>query len=158
MNAVQVAEMVENHLHQTLESNEYDPFHLTHALVYGVSLGDKGEISIENIAKNYNVYELLDDDESAVVASGYAYTMLVTCGWASPLPADEIDSEADVPPSKHPERRRVRIAVVANRESVASVLRFQDDKENTMLDEGLASGSLAEAFREFVTFGVTKTD
>jgi hypothetical protein len=121
-------------------------------------LGDKGEISIENIAKNYNVYELLDDGESAVVASGYAYTMLVTCGWASPLSADEVDSEADVPPSKHPERRRVRIAVVANRESVASVLRFQDDKENTMLDEGGASGSLADAFREFITFGVTKTD
>ncbi|MDA2989271.1 MAG: hypothetical protein O2815_09360, partial [Actinomycetota bacterium] len=65
---------------------------------------------------------------------------VLTCGWAAPVGGDE------TPPSCHPGRRRVRLAVIATTDLVTgSVLEFQDTPDEPIFDDGSASGSLRDA-------------
>lgn len=151
MDTIQVAEQVESKLHNLLgELPHGNPYELSGARLYGVSFGDTGEVSLDFISEHGDVYDLLDNGNNAVVASGFTYTLVVTTGWAAPLNAD---GEVEGAPSAHPNRRRVRLAVVANRESVASVLRFQDAPDEPITDPGEATGSLADAIKQFVSAG-----
>ena len=92
-----------------------------------------------------DVYDLLDSEFSKQVAQVSDYIVVVTCGWASPI-TEEGDEE--IAPSQHPKRRRVRLVVTASREGMASVLRFQDEPNDTVTDEGEARGTLAEAVQQ----------
>lgn len=103
----------------------------------------KGENTLL-IAEHGDVYEMLDSVEAQAVALLSDAVVIRTCGWASPL-AQEGDEYEGVAPSQHPERRRVRLLVCANGKDTASVLRFTDDWENPVFDEGQATGSLADA-------------
>lgn len=103
----------------------------------------KGETT-ELVAEHGDVYELLDSPISSTVAQLSDSIILRTCGWASPRNNDDNDELA---PSKHPERRRVRLLVCANAYETASALRFSDDWDNPVYDEGQAVGSLADAVR-----------
>lgn len=152
MDTIQVAEQVESKLHDLLgeTAQSHDPYQLSGARLYGVHFGDKGEVVIDFISEHGDVYDLLSNQHNAVVASGFAYTLVVTTGWAAPLNAD---GEVEGAPSSHPNRRRVRLAVVANRESVASVLRFADQPNEPITDPGDATGSLADAIKQFVSAG-----
>jgi len=96
-----------------------------------------------------DVYDLLGDEFSKQVAQVSDYIVVVTCGWAAPIDQDNDDDEYNgVAPSRHPKRRRVRLVVTASREGMASVLRFQDEPNDTVTDEGEARGSLAEAVQQ----------
>lgn len=65
-----------------------------------------------------------------------------TVGWASPN--DGLDCE----PSKHPQRKRVRLVALATKTNqMVSSVHFQDETE-TVLDFGQAQGSLADALRK----------
>lgn len=154
MDTVQVAEKVENHLHSLLEGKgNANPYSLDGARLYGVSLEGDDTPSLAFIAQHPDIYDLLADSVNARIASAYHYTLVVTTGWAAPL--DE-NGEVNGAPSQNPLRRRVRLAVVANYTSVASVLRFEDEPEAPITDPGDATGSLADAIREFVTSGVAQ--
>ena len=84
-----------------------------------------------------DVYDLLGTvtpDESA------NYYGLITAGWASPVGEND-----HLPPSQHPERRRVELLVVVNRDgSMASALSMAGNDDLT-IDEGKAQGALADA-------------
>jgi len=68
---------------------------------------------------------------------------VLTCGWAAPIGDDE------TPPSCHPQRRRVRLAVIATGDLVTgSALEFQDDADHPIFDDGSASGGLRDALLE----------
>lgn len=86
-----------------------------------------------------DVYDLLDSvtpDESA------NYYGLITAGWASPVGEND-----NLPPSQHPERRRVELLVVVSRDgSVASALSMAGNDE-LAIDEGKAQGALADAVK-----------
>lgn len=157
MDTVQVAEQVESKLHDLLgeTAHSHDPYQLSGARLYGVSFGDKGEVALDFISEHGDVYDLLSDQQNAVVASGFTYSLVVTTGWAAPLGAD---GEVEGRPSEHAQRRRVRLAVVANYDSVASVLRFADAPTDPITDPGQATGSLADAIREFVASGIAKNN
>lgn len=92
-----------------------------------------------------DVYELLASPKARSVAKDSEFVAILTCGWASPVTQDGDD---EVPPSQHPERRRVRLFIVASRRGVASVLRFRDDPTNPITDDGQARGSLADAVQQ----------
>jgi len=68
---------------------------------------------------------------------------VTTCGWAAPTDDDEL------PPSLHPKRRRVALAVSVHAATgrTVSALRFADDPE-IITDHGQAAGSLADAVAE----------
>jgi hypothetical protein len=102
---------------------------------------------LAQVAEHGDVYDLLESDIARSTAQFADAITLVTCGWASPIAEGQSDDE-QVAPSQHPERRRVRLVVTATREHTASVLRFSDDWDNPITDEGHARGSLADAVRE----------
>lgn len=102
----------------------------------------KGENTLL-IAEHGDVYEMLESVEAQAVALLSDAVVIRTCGWASPI--SEGDEYEGVAPSQHPERRRVRLLVCANGTDTASVLRFTDDWDNPVFDEGQATGSLADA-------------
>ena len=137
-----LAACVERSLHVSL-----DGFAHKHARLYGVSIvdlnaahrNDNGALRITFLAEHGDVYELLEAPTNAVVRAFDAAAVLTT-GWAAPL------GESDgIPPSEHPERRRVRLVVVVCDEGVASVLRFADEPDEIVTDAGSARGSLADA-------------
>jgi len=70
---------------------------------------------------------------------------VLTCGWAAPVGGDE------TPPSSHPGRRRVRLAVIATTDLVTgSVIEFQDTPNEPIFDDGSGSGSLRDALLDAV--------
>ena len=91
------------------------------------------------IKKSGDVYDLLADPTTVAAVKHAPFFTILTCGWAAPL------DDSDVTPSKHKERRRVRLVVGASVTGVASVLRFKDNPDEIVTDENKAKGSLADA-------------
>lgn len=102
----------------------------------------RGEVT-KLVGEHGDVYEMLESVEAQAVAMLSDAVVIRTCGWASPL--SNGDEYEGVAPSQHPQRRRVRLLVVAKAGETASVLRFTDDWANPVFDEGQATGSLADA-------------
>ena len=77
------------------------------------------------------------------------YLGIETCGWAAPL--NNEDGEADVRPSEHEHRRRCRLLALIDRNlDVASIVLFQDDPEDIIVDNGKAQGLLDEALKRLM--------
>ena len=142
MNTIAIAERVEKALHSKNGWNE------KRAKFYTVKVDELGEVSVEFASENGDVYELLDNPlvKTLDQTPSTQFIALLTCVWAAPIDEGN-DDDDQVAPSQHAQRRRVRLVVVASKDSVASVLRFQDDDENTVTDEGKARGSLADAVK-----------
>lgn len=128
-------------LEQTLFEQEHKPFVSNTAKIY---LDEFDKLKL--IHEDSDIYDLLESDEVEEQLSETSLAVLVvTTGWASPRSKDK-DDEDDVRPSEHPERRRVRLSIYANRlGEVASIIRFEDDPNEIVTDEGSATGSLADA-------------
>lgn len=145
---LEIAEKAEGVLHKafSMKGDEFG-FALPQAMLVGISLDENGDFAdIEpELASHGDIYTLLENISPEAV-SGFQVFGLVTCGWAAPIA--EGQTEPDSAPSQHPERRRVRLFVCATLQEQASVLRFQDDADETVLDAGEASGPLAEAIAE----------
>jgi hypothetical protein len=89
---------------------------------------------------------LLDDFNTLETVKDCASFTILTAGWAAPLES----TDENTPPSQHPQKRRVRLLVHATEFGVATVLRFQDDDDEIVTDEGQARGSLADAVMELM--------
>ena len=142
MEIMEVAVATEALLHKVLTATTVSPFELDGARVYGVENGETFLLGVHG-----DIYDLLADEDTRENAKDYSHVAVVTSGWAAPLNAQ---GEVEGAPSAHPQRRRVRLVVTANAEDVSSVLRFADDPENVITDPGSATGSLADAIRDFV--------
>ena len=143
-----------------------DGFDLKRARLYGISVVDAGGVDrledgalrITFLAEHGDVYELIDAPTSAI-ARMFDAAVVLTCGWAEPIDRsgdsgdkeendeedDEDDDDKNLPPSQHPQRRRVRLVVVVGDQDVGSVLRFADTPKEIVTDAGSARGSLADA-------------
>lgn len=145
---ISVAEEVENILNSQLADQFDNPFSIPSSRMYGVSVNDDGIITDLHFVESHpDIYDLLDKPASERNLSFTTFA-LVTTGWAAPLNAD---GEVDGAPSEHPGRRRVRLIITANLDGVASVLRFEDDSEDIVVDPGSATGALADALTRFLT-------
>lgn len=89
---------------------------------------------------NRDIYDLLEGHGVANILKTHSFVGLITTGWASAL--DE--SKEPTPPSEAPDRQRVRLVIVADKNSVCSVIRFKNRNE-VSVDEGSATGSLNDA-------------
>lgn len=104
------------------------------------------EKAIKGVA-NVDIYDLLDEYGRTHPARFKPLEMplayvAVTSGWGAPL-NDEGDIEGI--PSEHPQRRRLSLFYVSSVSGdIASRLYFHD-KGEVILDDGSATGSLAEA-------------
>ena len=108
------------------------------SMFYSVS----GE-STSLIMEHGDIYEMLENPVASAIAIASDSVVVSTCGWASPNNA----GEQFIPPSQHSERRRVSLLICANSTETASVIRFSDDWENPVYDEGEAVGILADAVK-----------
>ena len=95
------------------------------------------------IMEHGDIYEMLENPVASAIAIASDSVVVSTCGWASPNNA----GEQFIPPSQHSERRRVSLLICANSTETASVIRFSDDWENPVYDEGEAVGFLADAVK-----------
>ena len=135
---LELAKSVEQNL------NDYKKlgFEMKQACLYGVDTD--GLIALGY--QHNDIYELLDGSDVADLLTVYSHVAVATTGWASPMTDDEMAN--DLPPSQHKDRRRVRLVVVADKDGMASVLRFSDEPDRVITDEGKALGSLADALME----------
>lgn len=138
-----LAEKVEANLNDLLADDGYS---LSSARLYGVTVGGEEGVILSLLSEHRDVYELLENNKSKKALS-FDYIGVVTTGWAAPL---NENGEVDGAPSQHALRRRVRLMVVADKEDVASVLRFADTPDEVVTDPGSATGSLADAIQKFV--------
>lgn len=140
----EVALSIESALHTEIGFNE------PKAVLLSLSNVDT-EVSWQVASRHGDVYQLLSSPEALLTAKASDAIGLVTCGWASPVSNTEMD---DLPPSVHPGRRRVRIFVVADKATRRiSVLRFQDQQDDVVVDESTARGDLADALSNLFTAG-----
>jgi hypothetical protein len=142
------ATVVEQHIHHLVDS-----FELSGARLYGITIDDVDRVRDEQsdavhvsfLAQHPDVYELLQAPTSSLGRMFHA-AAIVTTGWAAPLGPD---GNVEGAPSEHALRRRVRLVVVVCDGGVASVIRFQDAPDDVVIDDGSATGSLAEAIHAY---------
>jgi hypothetical protein len=136
MNNKDLVILAENQVHN-IHKDHKNPFELAMSSIW--VLNATGEMTCRKLYGD--VYDLLDSPETLAAIKGEEFFGVLTSGWAAPI--DECDK--DTPPSKAKERRRVRLFVSATEDGAISVLRFKDDPDEAMVDEGTAKGSLADA-------------
>lgn len=134
------AEITEMLISEQLEGQ----FDLKRAMFFAINETDDGRVALALAGEHGDIYDLLDSDDSRAVARVSDYIAVITSGWAAPLPTSNSD-DAEVAPSQHPERRRVRLMVFASKDGCASVMRFSDTPDETITDDGKAQGALADA-------------
>lgn len=142
------ATTVEQHIHRLIDS-----FEMSGARIYGVTIDDVERLHEEHndalrvsfLAQHPDVYELLQAPTSSLGRMFHA-AAIVTTGWAAPLGPD---GSVEGAPSEHVLRRRVRLVVVVCDAGVASVIRFEDEPDDVVVDDGSATGSLAEAIHAY---------
>jgi hypothetical protein len=130
---------------KSIELNLHDKrklgFEMKQACLYGVD--DDGLIVL--FQRDSDIYELLDGTSVADLLTVYSHIAVATTGWAAPIRDDDDDN--DVAPSEHKDRRRVRLITVADKDGMVSALRFSDNPDEVITDEGNAIGALADAIR-----------
>jgi hypothetical protein len=109
-------------------------FSISKARLYSVEVEDDGQLHAVVQCEHGDVYDMLESIDALHIATKSKNILLVTCGWAAPRPQD-------------PERRRVMLSVIIGDDGIASTIRFADSDE-TVVDEGNATGSLAEAINK----------
>ena len=142
MNNKDLVILAENQVHN-IHKDHKNPFELAMASIW--VLNATGEMTCRKLYGD--VYDLLDSPETLAAIKGEEFFGVLTSGWAAPI--EECDE--DTPPSKAKERRRVRLFVSATEDGAISVLRFKDNPDETVIDEGTAKGSLADAVLDLYT-------
>lgn len=114
----------------------------------GVLDGAEGAVRFVAIAEG-EPYELAGP-VAAVAIEHHDAIALVTYGWGAPLPGPGVDAPN---PSRHPERRRVRVVTAALESgAVACALRWSAT-DATALDPGEVVGPLAEVLSAACAIG-----
>ena len=142
MNNKDLVILAENQVHN-IHKDHKNPFELAMSSIW--VLNTTGEMTCRKLYGD--VYDLLESPETLAAIKGEEFFGVLTSGWAAPI--EECDE--DTPPSKAKERRRVRLFVSATDDGAISVLRFKDNPDETIIDEGTAKGSLADAVVDLYT-------
>ena len=134
---------------KTIQDNLNYPFDALKAEAFGITIDDDYSVKITPIATHGDVYDLLE--HSTDLKEGvklYDAITIGTCGWAAPIKDEngDDDENQDLPPSQHPNRRRVRLFITGNKnKQVGSSITFKDSNEDPVYDFGKARGTLADA-------------
>lgn len=119
------------------------------AFSYGIS-EENGELVTKFICSSPDIYMMIDQLNEDKLHTNFDTVSFITYGWAAPLNAD---GEVEGQPSKHPERKRVRLVISASnvdKKVIGSSLEFSGGDE-VIYDLGEASGSLQEAILDLVS-------
>lgn len=134
MNNKDLVILAENQVHN-IHKDHKNPFELAMASIW--VLNATGEMTCRKLYGD--VYDLLESPETLAAIKGEEFFGVLTSGWAAP------QDDSDVAPSQHKKRRRVRLFVSVTEDGAISILRFKDNPDEIIIDEGEAKGSLADA-------------
>jgi hypothetical protein len=127
-----------------------DPFQMESAVVFAFT--NDGQFRI--LVTSPDVYECLEEVSDKHLNQWEQGIGIITTGWASPLGAN---GEPEGAPSEHPLRRRVRlVSCVDKAKKMASSIRFADEPDDLVTDEGEATGALANALVTALGFMVAR--
>jgi len=130
--------------YQQLRDQHADPFEMKSCRIFIIDHDNHMEV----VSIHKDVYEGLDAIGTLAndpVLRRMRFLGIDTCGWAAPIDGDEIEE----PPSVHPQRRRVRLVTIVDRNLEAgSALGFKDKPDEIITDAGTAKGSLADSLRD----------
>jgi len=136
-----VVELAEATYHELGKQKDGDGFTMKRAQMFAVEVGG----TVRTIGTCGDVYELLEEMETKELLATDVAVGVETTGWASPIAQGDNEDE-QVPPSQHPERRRVRLVTMVTRKfDVASAMGFADTPDEVITDAGTARGALADA-------------
>jgi hypothetical protein len=127
-----------------------DPFQMESAVVFAFT--NDGQFRVLTSAPDvYECLEVVADKNLNQWEHGIG---VITTGWAAPLGSN---GQPEGAPSEHPLRRRVRLVSCVNKaKKMASSIRFADEPDDLVTDEGEATGSLAQALVNALTFMVAR--
>lgn len=126
-----------------------NPFELEEAMLFGVQTFNGEEPLIAPITKASDIYQILDSITVARELQPYDQFMFVTTGWAAQVSADT-DVSGELPPSKRPDSKRVRVLMFVDGGEVLSSVRFSDSDE-VMYNEESGYGTLMDAIHSLVS-------
>ena len=141
---VTVVENIHNKINYSFDSK--------HCEAFGVLIDKELNVQIEKIDSSSDIYDMLDTDNDELLSQINNYDMIsfATNGWAAPTSKDD-DEYSDLPPSQHPQKRRVRLLSSANiHDQVGSSILFSDDIDSPVYDYGDARGTMASAIIELM--------
>lgn len=147
-------ESISRQIHKEVESIR-DPKKASIVGIYfNKDKDSKIAVQSEVIKTDGDIYRLLSDESVWVEFNQdekqYHLLALLTAGWAAPVNKSDSDKDDLLPPSLHPERRRVKLTLVGNTSyQYGSVLSF-DDEQEMLYDNMDASGALNDSFKEFL--------
>lgn len=119
------------------------PFYLKGAQLFGFAKNPNGKLNVTGNDWNFDVYALLDSSGATELTRKSDYICVLTCGWAAPIREDN----ANVAPSADPDRRRVFVSVIASRDQIGSIVRFENTPEENLFTNG-GQGQMVEALGE----------
>jgi len=119
------------------------------ATLVGIKMSDEG-VQYETVNSNGDIYKLLSSKRTikAIKLNEYNLLAVLTAGWAAPN--NDNDENSHLPPSEHPDRKRVKMTLVGNTAiQYASMLSIAGEGED-VFNYMTARGSLQVAFTEFM--------
>jgi len=117
-----------------------------HAYIFGVNTqNEAGEdsVSITEITHYHDVYSMLADPDVISEAKKYPAVLVTTSGWAVQFTPNEDDNITQIPPSQHPNRKRVVLRAMYTKEEEFATCVILEDEEPMFDDQG--NGMLADA-------------
>lgn len=118
-------------------------YHQPEAQAYAILTTADG-LDVQLLQSDKDVYDLLDTTVVADALRLTDFVAVVTCGWAVSME----DSDDNLPPSKSPNRIRVRLCVITDKNSKQSSVMRIEGRDEAMFDEkGKAHGALADAVK-----------
>ena len=106
---------------------------------YGIYVSPTEEIECVHLVTSSDVYVMAEELVNTSFPDLWDHILIVTHGWASPY------TEEDVPPSKHPERKRVSVySTVSSDQTIATVLYLHDEEP---FYDTTGTGNMADAIR-----------
>ena len=120
-----------------------DPFVLARARLY-VTIGEGSRPDI--LDEDENPYRLLMRTRPhQPVHAG----CLVVTGWCAPLERRDGTAETDLPPSRHPERQRVRVTVAISEQGLATVIRQSGEPQTAHAVTDRGAGDLPDVLESW---------
>ena len=117
-------------------ANVDEPFDITEAQVFAYT----SKASIRVLVENNDPYQALWAAAFATLNDDEVGIGIITVGWAAPT------CDTDTAPSEHPDRRRVHLITITNRDyEDAAILTFHDGTESEITFAEGGTGQLADA-------------
>ena len=137
----EIAKRVESQIHDDLG------FDMDEAVLYGITLTNGGPV-VNRMDSSDDIYGMLEGEGAKFSTLVHDCIAIVTTGWASPVPpVDEDDDGIDGAIAMLMAtflRRRIRVAIIAKPGDSVGVLRFADEPDEVIVEEG-HSGQLHDA-------------